>query len=47
MPITRSKLAHEVAKKLERYLNLMAVRLCHNGVDFAITHNDIVELYPG
>ena len=47
LPITRSKLAHEVAKKLERYLNLMAVRSCHNGVDFAVAHNDIVELYPG
>ena len=31
-PIPRSKLAHEVARKVERYLTRMAVRLYHDKI---------------
>ena len=34
LPITRSKLAHEVAKKLQLYLDNIAVRSYPNGVEF-------------
>jgi len=47
LPITRSKLAYEVAKKLERYLNHIAVRSFRDEPNFAVTHNRIIELYPG
>jgi carboxypeptidase C (cathepsin A) len=35
LPITRSKLAYEVAKKLKLYLDNIAVRSYRNGVDFS------------
>ena len=38
LPIPRRKLAHEVAKKLERYLNRMAVRLDHDEIGFMVAH---------
>ena len=47
LPISRSKLAQEVAKKLERYLNHMAVRSCHDEIDFTIAYKHIVEGRPG
>lgn len=43
LSIRRSKLAHEVAKKLERYLNHMAVRLYRNGINFMVAHKRVVE----
>jgi len=47
LPITRSKLAHEVAKQVERYLNCIAVRSCFDVINFATTHHRVVETYFG
>ena len=46
-PIKRSKLAHEVARKLKRYLIQMAVRSQLTMIDFTVAHKYIVEYYPG
>lgn len=46
-PITRSKLAHEVSKKLERYLRQMAVRSHCNQFNLTVVHQHITENYPG
>jgi len=46
-PIPRSKLAHEVARKLERYLSRMTVRLYHDEIGFTATHERLVEDYSG
>jgi len=42
LPITRSKLSHEVAKKVERYLASVAVRSSFNRADFT-AHDRTVE----
>lgn len=47
LPITRSKLAHEVAKKLEQYLRQTAVRSHRNQFNFAVAHWHITETYSG
>ena len=44
LPITRSKLAYEVAKKVERYLNSIAVRSYFDGYNFIAPHDRIVEI---
>ena len=47
LPITRSKLAFEVARKLERYLRYMTVRShCHR-FDFRVAHQHNIEIYSG
>ena len=46
-PIPRSKLAHDVARKLERYLNRMAVSLYHDEANITVTHESFVEDRPG
>jgi len=46
-PITRSKLAHEVAKKLEQYLRQIAVRSHRNQFNFTVAHWHITETRPG
>ena len=38
LPIRRSKLVHEVARKLERYLNRMAVRSYHDETDLTVAY---------
>jgi len=43
VPIQRSKLAHEVAKKVDRYLNHMDVRLYRNETGFTVTHDPLAE----
>ena len=39
----RSKLAHEVAKRVERYLNYVAVRSYFDRVNFTTAHDRVVE----
>lgn len=46
-PITRGKLAYEIAKKLERYLRYMAVRSYHNPFDFDVAYQGIIEICSG
>lgn len=47
LPISRSKLVHEVSKKLNRYLNDMAVRSHPVGTNLAIAHKCTVDGYSG
>jgi len=47
VPIPRSKLAHEVARKLERYLNRMAVRLYRDGTSLTVAHERLAGGYSG
>jgi len=47
LPITRSKLSHEIAKKVERYLNYITVGLCFDGINIVAAHIWIVELCFG
>ena len=42
-PITRRKLVHEVARKLDRYLHDMAVRPRRSVFNFRITHQHTAE----
>lgn len=47
-PITRSKLAYEVAKQVQRYLNqCITVRSCFDVINFATTHHRRLEIYFG
>ena len=47
LPIPRSKLAYEVSKKVEQYLNRMAVRSYRDVVNFMVVHERILEGYSG
>ena len=47
LPITRSKLAHEVARKLERYLDHMAVRSYRDRFNIRVTHQHNIEIHSG
>jgi len=47
LPIPRSKLAHEFAKKIEQYLNRMAVRLHPTEIDLTVAHKYTIEDYSG
>ena len=46
-PITRSKLAHEIARKLERYLHDMAVRPHRSIFNLGTTHRHTTEINSG
>jgi len=45
LPITRRKLAHEVARRLERYLCYMSVRSYRDRFNFRIAHQHNIEIY--
>lgn len=47
LPITRSKLAHEVARKLERYLDYMAVRSYRDRFNVGVAHQHNIEIHSG
>ena len=44
-PISHSKLAHEIARKLDRYLTHMTVRSYHHQIYFTDVHSYIIENY--
>ena len=46
LPITRSKLAYEVAKKLKRYLDSMAVRSHPDGISLTLLLKTELQNYP-
>jgi hypothetical protein len=46
-PITRSKLAFEIARKVDRYLTRMAVRSRPDEIHLAVAYERISENYSG